>query len=352
MKQKKFYFERSQEFDENLFYRPLDLERAQVDEGERSVQLSFSSETPVRRWYGDEILLHGEKNVDLSRLRKVGSLIYGHAPGDMKNIIGPVRKVWLEGRRGEALVGFDEDETGDLAMKKVKSKSLRGVSFGYMIQKGRQLRDDEEWEDPETKVNYKGPALIATRWTPYEISLTPIPADPNVGVGREAARSLDGIEIENKKREDIEMKPEEIQAMIDASIQKLRETIEGLEIPKMPSIEDIVKQVRELLPAEQTQRKFAVSFDEFDEIAARAAAISPEAEKRAYDMLREGKDMAAMKDELLQMAGGDADAANMRKAGAGKDGTGTDENDRGEQAVVYDKAEEMPDEDFSRMLAQ
>ena len=90
--------------------------------------------------------------------------------------------------------------------------------------------------------------------------------------------------------------------------------------------------------------------EEFKEIKARAAAVSEDAQARMTEMLLEGKDKVAMQDELLRMMEANPDAASTRKAGAGNDGTSTDENDRGEQVVVYDKAEDMPDEDFSRML--
>lgn len=32
---------------------------------------------------------------------------------------------------------------------------------------------------------FTGPADIARKWTPYEISIVSVPADPTVGVGRE-----------------------------------------------------------------------------------------------------------------------------------------------------------------------
>jgi len=183
---------------ENMFYRTFDLlERGALNEESREIDISFSSELPVERWFGAEILLHGEGNVDLKRLKNVGSVIYGHMPYDMKNIIGPIKKVYMDkdNRQARALIGFDDDDTGNLAMKKVKSRSLKGVSFGYVITKGRRVLEGEEWTDPDSQKTYKGPAIVATRWEPYEITLTPIPADPTVGLGREMTRSLEGIEI-------------------------------------------------------------------------------------------------------------------------------------------------------------
>jgi len=179
----------------DLFYRAVEFNEA-VDTDAREAELSFSSEEPVKRWFGDEVLLHGQENVDLSYLRAVGSVIYGHDPSDIQNIIGPIKEARLYNRRGIAKIGFDNDEKATLAMLKAGSKSLRGVSVGYTIQKAIQLEVGDEWINPETNRTYSGPALIATRWTPLEITLTPIPADMSVGICREATRSLDGIEIE------------------------------------------------------------------------------------------------------------------------------------------------------------
>jgi len=197
----------------NLFYRSADLQARAT--GDRKISLSFSSEQPVDRWFGKEILVHGPDNVDLTRLQAVGSLIYGHDPGKIENILGRINRAWIEDRKGRAEITMDKDGPGKLALNKINSGSLRGVSFGYMIDQARQLEEGEIWTDPDTGRDYKGPALIATRWTPYEISLTPIPADPSVGIGREATRSLEGIHIvSTQRKETLTMTKEEIRAMI------------------------------------------------------------------------------------------------------------------------------------------
>ena len=170
----------------DLFYRSFELDRATLNKEERSVALAFSSETPVERWFGKEILLHGAKNVDLTRLKTMGSALMNHDPGV---ILGRITSPRIEDKRGQATLVFDDDEDGNKAMSKVESGSLRGVSVGYMVQKFREVQEDESYDGIE------GPAYIATRWMPYEVSLTPIPSDSSVGVGRDLTRSLDGIDI-------------------------------------------------------------------------------------------------------------------------------------------------------------
>ncbi len=171
-----------------LFYRGSTIQPTAISETERTVDVSFSSEAGVQRWYGTEVLLHGVDNVDLGRLNSIGACLLNHNPDQ---IVGPIVKAELgQDKRGHARIGFDKDEDGQKVFGKVQSGSLRGVSVGYLIHKAQRVEQGEEWQ------GYKGPALVATRWEPVELSLTPVPADSHVGVGRDLLRTLDGIEIE------------------------------------------------------------------------------------------------------------------------------------------------------------
>lgn len=175
-----------------IFYREMTFDRAALDESNRTVQLSFSSETPVvrRSWLGDEwqeILRHDADALDLKRLNEVGVLLYQHSS---YNVIGRIEKAWLdsENKRGMAIVRFDEDPQSEQIYQKVRSGTLKGVSVGYRV-----LNDD--WENirknqVSTCGRFTGPCEVAKRWTPYEISIVTIPADASVGVGRSAEANL------------------------------------------------------------------------------------------------------------------------------------------------------------------
>ena len=53
--------------------------RALGGEGnERKFELSFSSEEPYTRYWGVEILDHGEGCMDLTRLREIGCVLFNH----------------------------------------------------------------------------------------------------------------------------------------------------------------------------------------------------------------------------------------------------------------------------------
>jgi hypothetical protein len=54
--------------------RSFKVERTAVNVETRTAELSFSSETPVERWFGNEILDHSGKACDLSRLNNGGAL--------------------------------------------------------------------------------------------------------------------------------------------------------------------------------------------------------------------------------------------------------------------------------------
>ena len=152
--------------------------RAMEGEGnERKFTLSFSSEEPYDRYWGREILSHSEGAVDLSRLNSIGVVLFNH---DRDEVLGKVLRAWVENGRGMAEIEFDDDDKAEVIYQKVKSGTLKGVSVGYKV---------DIWE--EVSVNklssdgrFTGPCDIATKWTPFEISIVSVPADPTVGVGR------------------------------------------------------------------------------------------------------------------------------------------------------------------------
>ena len=55
--------------------RSFEVNRAGIDEEARTVELSFSSEEPYRRWFGDEILDHKPGSVRLDRIKTNAPLL-------------------------------------------------------------------------------------------------------------------------------------------------------------------------------------------------------------------------------------------------------------------------------------
>lgn len=165
--------------------RTITGEFRSVEGNSNQIEISFSSEYAVRRWFGDEILLHEENAVDFNRLMAVGSLLFNHGKDVKygKMPVGRIEKAWLdtEQHKARALIIFDDDEDSQRVKDKVLSKSIRGVSCRYDVDSWEEVMPGKQ----SSNGRFTGPAYIALRWEPFEISIEPVPADPSVGPGRE-----------------------------------------------------------------------------------------------------------------------------------------------------------------------
>ena len=148
------------------------------ENGETLTGLSFSSEDPVLRYGEAEILLHRDGAADFSRLLNVGAVLKNHDPN---LIVGVPTKVWIDDRhRGNMLMRWGTTTIALEAKKEaLVDKTLRGVSVGYAVREWIYLRNNNE-----TYQGFSGPAWIAVKWDALEGSLTPIAADPSVGLER------------------------------------------------------------------------------------------------------------------------------------------------------------------------
>jgi HK97 family phage major capsid protein/HK97 family phage prohead protease len=137
---------------------------------DRSFEFPFSSEYPVARYFGNEVLSHEGQSADLARLNDGAPLLFNHNPD---KVVGVVERAWIDGKkkRGYVKVRFSRNSFAKEVMADVKDGVLRGVSFGYAI----------------NKMEERGENFVATEWSPYEVSVVSIPADPTVGVGRSLA---------------------------------------------------------------------------------------------------------------------------------------------------------------------
>jgi HK97 family phage major capsid protein/HK97 family phage prohead protease len=135
---------------------------------DRTYEFPFSSEYPVARYFGNEILSHEGKAADLSRLNDGAPLLFNHNPD---RVIGVVERAYIDGskRRGYARVRFSRNSFAQEILSDVKDGVLRNVSFGYSIDKMEERGSGD---------------FVATAWSPYEISVVSVPADPGVGIGR------------------------------------------------------------------------------------------------------------------------------------------------------------------------
>ena len=135
---------------------------------DRTYEFPFSSEFPVARYFGNEILSHEEKAADLSRLNDGAPLLFNHNPDRVIGVVEGAR-IDSKGRRGYARVRFSRNPFAQEVLSDVKDGVLRNVSFGYSIDKMEERGSGD---------------FVATAWAPYEVSIVSVPADKTVGIGR------------------------------------------------------------------------------------------------------------------------------------------------------------------------
>jgi HK97 family phage major capsid protein len=157
------------------------------------VEFSFSSEEPVERYFGMEVLSHDPGAMNMARLNSgAAPWLWNHNP-DV--VLGGVEKAW-QGGDGRGMVrtrwspntksaGSDEWKV----RQNWEAGIIRNVSFMYSIDAPLDLKSRE------------GVALV-TAFTPMEVSTVSIPADATVGQGRAigdtAASAADSTQPPNK----------------------------------------------------------------------------------------------------------------------------------------------------------
>jgi len=242
-----------------VMHRSFDLSRDAIDEEARTVELAFSSESPVQRWFGDEILDHDPKSIRLGRLNDGGPVLVDH---DGTDHVGVVESVVISGDRvGRAKVRFGKSARADEIWQDVKDGIRKSVSVGYRIHK---MTLESETDGMES---YR-----ATDWEPYEISMVSVPADAQVGIGRsemlskpnalggEHVTEVTNIEIKQLKESIMETKALEAAPVVDnaAAIEDVRKAELGriTEIEAMGSQHGFATDARAAINSGQSANKF------------------------------------------------------------------------------------------------
>lgn len=167
-----------------LIHRADEMEP--IVEDERRVRMAISSETPVERMGGMEILEHSADAIDLSFLNSGRApLLLDHDPSQQ---IGVIESVTLDesARKLRATVRFGKSARASEVYEDVVDGIRGNVSVGYYVKKVAREADNKMYR--------------ATSWQPLEVSVVSIPADSSVGVGRSAEISQTHVEtISNPK---------------------------------------------------------------------------------------------------------------------------------------------------------
>lgn len=162
-------------FNRELPAQTREMELVHIDKEKRTVQFSFSSEAPVKRWFGNEILDHSPSAIDWSRLASGrAAFLVDHDWGDQ---VGVIERAWIdENRRGQCIVRFSRSARGEEIFNDVVDGIRTLTSVGYQVLEAKLSVERDDGDDD----------YLVTRWMPYEVSVVAVPADPTVGAGRAA----------------------------------------------------------------------------------------------------------------------------------------------------------------------
>lgn len=264
--------------------RSMHMDAKVEGEDDRRVSISISSEKPVERSFGIEILDHTDRSVDLSFLNSGNApLLLDHDP---ERQIGVVESVNLDSsaRRLRATVRFSKGQLGSEVYDDVRDGIRNNVSIGYKI--GRMERD----EKAEGGNTYR-----VRSWTPLEASIVSIPADDSVGTNRKAELEPTPTPIPAQaERKEPKMSEQDIQAVeANARAEYAKTVNEILELGASKNKRDLANQAI----------KDGLSVAQFRGILAVASADEPIAtpdnldlnvqERQEYSLMRAFRNAAA-----------------------------------------------------------
>ncbi len=172
--------------EENL-QRAFEFDRNKIDEESRTIEIGVSSEEPVMRNFGYEVLGHGDDEIDMSFMAQGRSpLLLDH---DSTKQIGVVEKFSIdkENKRTIAKVRFSKSRMAQEVFEDVKDGIRQNISVGYQVN-----RMEKEGERDST------PIYRVLSWTPLEVSAVSIPADQSSLVGFGRSKDVDNKIIKEK----------------------------------------------------------------------------------------------------------------------------------------------------------
>jgi HK97 family phage major capsid protein len=209
--------------DEKIEYRTVTLSRSHhIDEEKRTVRMGVSSEEPVERSFGKEVLSHKAEDINMSFIQsKTAPLLLDH---DMTKQIGVIEEFRLDEKqkRTTALVRFGKSNLAREVFQDVVDGIRMNVSLGYRIDKMERTEKDDE-------------TYYRAAFTPMEVSMVSIPADQSrlVGVGRSKDKQTISYnevrEMENEKQE-INLDEVKSNAVVEAKAEFKRNSKEILDL--------------------------------------------------------------------------------------------------------------------------
>ena len=146
---------------------------------------TIATDTPVMREHGEEeILVMHPKSIELHT--KEVPLLENH---DMNKQIGIVENIRLVGKKLMGQIRFANDSYSQMLKEDVDDNIRQNLSIGYRI----------------LDYVYEGAKKMVTKFSIHEVSLVPIPADQNAGIGRSMSNAdyfVRNVNLQGKKMEE------------------------------------------------------------------------------------------------------------------------------------------------------
>ena len=270
----------------------------------RTFEFPFSSEYPVERYFGKEVLKHDDRSVDFSRLNSgAAPLLWNHDPD---RHIGIVERAYIDKdtKRAYAKVRFSRNKFASEVLDDVKDGILRGISFGYQI---KNMEEDDG-------------TFIADDWAVHEVSITPIPADPTVGIGRSLISSNEDlsdpsqpntINIDNKSPEEeirsaATTASPSVPSMEEKSQETVVDTATAVEAPE-PVVEKVERSA-EVDTAAEVKR--ALEEEQVRTSSIYAVCRQHGADDLTQGFIKDGKSVSEVNGEILDLIKKRSEASN------------------------------------------
>jgi HK97 family phage major capsid protein len=204
-------------------YRTIDLSKhSYLDEEKRMVRIGVSSEEPVERSFGMEVLGHSADDINMEFINS------GRAPllldHDMTKQIGVIEEFKLDetAKRTTAVVRFGKSALAREVFEDVVDGIRMNISVGYRVDNLTRMNNEDE-------VYYKA------AWTPMEVSSVSVPADQSrlVGVGRSKDKQntqTTKVKIMENEKQEINLDEVRSQTVAEAKAEFKRNSKEILDL--------------------------------------------------------------------------------------------------------------------------
>ena len=246
--------------------RELNLQKINnaIDVENRTIEIAFASETPVKRDFGEgigvlnEILKCTPDSVDLTRMLNGAPLLIEH---DFTRHVGIVLDARVDSDNVcRATVKLSSIQEAETIFTMIQEGIRTKISVGYNIE----------------SYHIEGQNLIVDLWSPYEVSSVSVPADDYVGV----SRSLNTNEIQLSEGEQMDIENQQEELRTDDVVEQIEEEVkESTESDEHVEVQESTEAVEESETVEvqdsteivevEAQERAALNKGESDEIRIR-----------------------------------------------------------------------------------